>query len=84
MPEYISVVHHDPTSGFTMSFPDFPNIVARTTSADAVAAMAGEALELHLEGLVKDGLPLPEASTIEAVRAHPSIAGAVAVMYFPR
>ncbi len=43
--------------------PDLPGCVATGESADEVERLIREAIELHLEGLVEDGLPIPEPSS---------------------
>jgi predicted RNase H-like HicB family nuclease len=53
-------------------FPDLPGCVAVGETATEAAKHAADALALHLEGLVQDGLPIPEPSDLAAVQADPS------------
>lgn len=44
--------------------PDVPGCIATGQSVDEVCQRLQEALELHVEGMVEDGLPLPTATTV--------------------
>jgi predicted RNase H-like HicB family nuclease len=43
--------------------PDLPGCVATGDSREEVGQLIREAIVLHLEGIVEDGLPIPEASS---------------------
>jgi predicted RNase H-like HicB family nuclease len=43
--------------------PDLPGCVAVGETKEEVLRLIGEAVELHLEALREDGLPLPEPSS---------------------
>lgn len=43
--------------------PDLPGCVATGESEKEVERLIREAIELHLEGLAEDGLPIPEPSS---------------------
>ena len=43
--------------------PDLPGCVATAESPEELDRLIREAIELHLEGLAEDGLPLPEPSS---------------------
>lgn len=43
--------------------PDLPGCVATGDSEDEVERLIREAIEIHLEGLIEDGLPVPEPSS---------------------
>ena len=49
--------------------PDLPGCVAVGDSSDDVSRRIGEAIELHIEGLREDGLPVP-APASEATYAE--------------
>ncbi len=69
MPEYVALIHKEPDSDYGVSFPDFPGAITAGTTLDEARAMAEEALTLHIQGMAKDGDPIPEPSTPEAVMA---------------
>jgi predicted RNase H-like HicB family nuclease len=67
MPSYIGLIHKDANSDFGVSFPDFPGAITAGTTLDDARAMAEEALALHVEGMVEDGLPIPDPSRLEEI-----------------
>jgi predicted RNase H-like HicB family nuclease len=56
---YIALLHKDPKSDYGVSFPDLPGCVTAGRTLDEARAMAIEALELHLQGMVEDREPIP-------------------------
>ncbi len=59
------VIHKDKDSDFGVSVPDLPGCFSAGRTIDEALAMAKEAIELHLEGLVKDGQAIPQPGTIQ-------------------
>jgi predicted RNase H-like HicB family nuclease len=78
--KYIAYLHKDRKSDFGVSFPDFPGCVTAGKTLDEARRMAGEALALHIRGMVEDGETLPDPSTIDAVAEDPAIESAVAFL----
>jgi predicted RNase H-like HicB family nuclease len=78
--EYIAYLHKDRKSDFGVSFPDFPGCVTAGKTLDEARRMAGEALALHIRGMVEDGETVPDPSTIDDVAEDPAIEGAVAFL----
>jgi predicted RNase H-like HicB family nuclease len=78
--EYIAYLHKDRKSDFGVSFPDFPGCVTAGKTLDEARRMAAEALSLHIEGMVEDGEPIPEPSTIDDIADDPAMMGAVAFL----
>jgi predicted RNase H-like HicB family nuclease len=58
---YHYTVYFEPQSdgSFAVVFPTFPEIVTFGRTLDEARAMARDALRCHLEGLRKDGEPIP-------------------------
>ena len=77
---YIGIIHKDPDSDYGVSFPDFPGCVSAGDTLDEARAMAEEALNLHVAGLVEDGEALPEPSSLETVMADPDFRDGVAIL----
>jgi predicted RNase H-like HicB family nuclease len=50
-------------NGIGAYVPDLPGCVAVGETKEEVLRLIGEAVELHLEGLREDGLPIPEPSS---------------------
>lgn len=67
MANYIGLIHKDASSDYGVSFPDFPGCVSAGASLDEARVGAEEALALHIEGMIEDGLPVPEPSSLEDV-----------------
>ncbi len=56
---YPAILEGDPETGFGVNFPDLRGCVSAGDSANEAALNAQEALCLHLEGLIGEGLPRP-------------------------
>jgi predicted RNase H-like HicB family nuclease len=78
--EYIAYLHKDRKSDFGVSFPDFPGCVTAGRTLDEARCMAGEALVLHIRGMVEDGETVPQPSTIDDLADDPAMQGAVAFL----
>ena len=61
----------EPTgTGFSASVPDLPGCVAAGSTREAVLGEIRAAIQLHLDGLARDGLVAPaSSSSVEMVRA---------------
>src|SRR5216684_4502838 len=77
---YIAYLHKDRRSDFGVSFPDFPGCVTAGKTLEQARRMAGEALALHIAGMIEDGDPVPEPSSLDALAKDPSMRGALAVL----
>lgn len=71
---YPVVIHKDRKSDYGVTVPDLPGCVSAGATVDEALAMAREAIELHLEGLIEEGGVVPLASPIERLRADPDYA----------
>jgi predicted RNase H-like HicB family nuclease len=77
---YIGLIQKEPDSDFGVSFPDFPGVVTAGKSLDDALAMAHEALAFHVEGMIEDGVAIPEPSPLDAVKADPDNEGVVTLV----
>ena len=66
---YIAVVHQQGDSAFGVHFPDVPGCFSAADDMNDILTNASEALALHLEGEA-----LPEARSLDAVRANDDVA----------
>ncbi len=80
MPSYIALLRKEPGSDYGVDFPDFPGCVTAGCSLDEARAMAQEALEFHIAGMIEDREALPEPSDLEVVMGAPGNAEAVAFL----
>jgi predicted RNase H-like HicB family nuclease len=71
--QYAIVIHKDADSDYGVTVPDLPGCFSAGSTLDEALAMAREAIELHLEGLIAEGQPLPAARGIEAHRNDPDL-----------
>ena len=78
--DYIAYLHKDEQSDFGVSFPDFPGCVAAGRTLEEARSLAGEALKLHMAGMVQDGETIPEPSGLDQVASDPAMKGAVAFL----
>lgn len=72
---YPIVIHKDEDSDYGVTVPDLPGCFSAGSTLDEALAMAREAIELHLEGLIEDGQVVPEPGRIGDHQANPDYAG---------
>lgn len=81
---YVALIHKDAASGYGVSFPDVPGVIAVADTLDEAIAEGAAALEFALEDW--EG-PLPLPRTLEALRLdaefQSSAAGAVVAAIKP-
>jgi predicted RNase H-like HicB family nuclease len=78
--EYIAYLHKDRGSDYGVSFPDFPGCITAGRTLEEASRMAGEALALHIEGMIEDGEAVPEPSNLDDVAKDAAKHGAIAFM----
>src|ERR1700678_189480 len=78
--EYIAYLHKDRHSDFGVSFPDFPGCVTAGKTLEEARRIAGEALALHIEGMIEDGEKIPAPATLDSLADDPAMNGAVAFL----
>src|SRR6218665_3694336 len=66
---YVALIHKEETSGYGVSFPDVPGIVAVADTLDAAISEGAAALEFAFEDW-EGALPVPR--TLDALRADPA------------
>ena len=67
---YLVVVEEGPTS-FGAHVPDLPGCIAVAETRDEALTLIREAIQFHIEGLKKEGQPVPPpSSTGEVVDVH--------------
>jgi predicted RNase H-like HicB family nuclease len=63
---YAVVVERADDGGYGAWSPDLPGVVAVAETEADVLAETRRAIELHLEGLLADGQPIPRPATVAA------------------
>ena len=59
-----AIVIEKSVTGFSVYVPDLPGCIAVAENFEEAKCLIQEAIKLHLEGMQKDGIELPEPSTI--------------------
>ena len=67
---YPVVIHKDADSDYGVTVPDLPGCFSAGATLDEALALAREAIELHLEGLIEAGEPVPRPTSLEAHRRN--------------
>jgi predicted RNase H-like HicB family nuclease len=58
-----AIVVEDAGTNYSAYVPDLPGCVATGDSLKEVGRLIREAIEMHLEGMIEDGLTIPEPSS---------------------
>ena len=75
---FLVAIHKDSNSSYGVSIPDLPGCVTAGDTIEDALVMAKEAIELHLAGMLDDGVELPEPTAdIDPIRRDPDYADAV-------
>ena len=61
--KYAVVIEKGPNS-YGAHVPDLPGCIAVAETLDELDELIHEAIEIHLKGIIEDGLPIPEPTTI--------------------
>ncbi len=80
MTVYIALLRKQPDSDYGVDFPDFPGCITAGETLEDARRMAVEALQLHIEGMIEDGDPIPRPSALDAIMADPDHRDGVAVL----
>ncbi len=60
--KYTVIYEHGPTS-WGAYVPDLPGVISVGDSREEIELLIAEAIELHLEGMREEGLPIPVPSS---------------------
>ena len=72
---YPVVIHRDRDSDYGVTAPDLPGCFTAGRTLDEALAMAREAVELHLEGLIEQGQTVPRPGDIDRYKDDPQYKG---------
>ena len=76
---YFALLWKDPDSDVGVSFPDFPGCATAGHNLDEALEFASEALQMHVNGMMEDGEPIPSPTSLEAIQSDPEYGGAIPV-----
>ena len=71
---YPIVIFKEKKSDFGVVVPDLPGCFSAGATVDEALEMAKEAIELHIEGLIEEGLSVPSPGAIEEHRKNSDFA----------
>lgn len=66
---YIGVVKKTKRSDYEVIFPDFPSCITAGKTLEEARHMAQEALQFHVDGMLEDKEPIPNPSSLDAIKA---------------
>ena len=72
--KFTLVLHTDDGQRYGVTVPDLPGCFSGGEDLDAALTSAEAAIDLHVEGMIEDGMPLPERSPIAQHKANPDYA----------
>lgn len=64
------VIHKDRKTDYGVTVPDLPGCFSAGRTMEEALACAREAIELHLEGLMEEGMAVPRPSSIDRWRGE--------------
>jgi predicted RNase H-like HicB family nuclease len=67
MAEYLALLRKDESTDYCVDFPDFPGCITTGETLEEARKNAAASLSLHLEGMVEDGVEIPEPSALDVV-----------------
>ena len=74
---YPIVIHKDKGTSYGVIVPDLPGCFSAGDTLDETFAMAREAIQCHIEGLLMDGDAIPELQPIQHHLSDPDLADGV-------
>ncbi|WP_448528100.1 type II toxin-antitoxin system HicB family antitoxin [Raineya sp.] len=63
--KYLVIFEKNPNGGYGAYVPDLPGCAAVGETYTEVAELIEEAIKFHIEGLLEEGLEIPEPTSIE-------------------
>lgn len=83
MANFVAFIHKEPDTGYGVSFPDLPGCISVGDTLEEARALAAEALELHLAGMIEDGTTIPAPSSLDDLVAEYEIEKPIAMLLIP-
>lgn len=75
--QYSVVVHKDVGSDYGVTVPDLPGCFSAGQSFEEALESVKEAIACHIEGLLMDGVPIPDRATLGSHQANHDYWGGV-------
>lgn len=77
---YPAIVEAGDKPGFGVFFPDLDGCTSAGDTLQEAARNAEQALDLHLRGMIEDGLPVPAPRALDAIAPDPEIREAARIL----
>ncbi len=71
MKNYFALVRKENGSCYGVDFPDFPGCITAGETVEEAQANAVSVLDFHVEGMIEDGEPLPNSTSIDDILNDP-------------
>lgn len=71
--DYTVIFEPNENGGYTVSVPALPGLVTEGQTIEEARAMAEDAIRCYLEGLIKDGEPIPVEATLMQEKIRVSV-----------
>lgn len=78
--QYPIFIHKDEESDYGVIIPDLPGCYSAGDTVEEAISNAHEAIECHLEGLLKDGEPLPTRKLLDEHLDDPELSDGILVL----
>jgi predicted RNase H-like HicB family nuclease len=75
--KFAVLLHSDNGQHYGVTVPDLAGCFSSGDGIEEALASAKEAIELHIEGLLEEGLTLPQTAPIHQHQANPDYAGGI-------
>lgn len=62
MRKFAIIIEKNPDGGFGAYVPDLPGCIGMGATKEETLQNMAEAIQFHIDGLLKEGLPLPESN----------------------
>jgi predicted RNase H-like HicB family nuclease len=77
LPTYIALLRKEKDRDFGVDFPDFSGCITVGKTLEEAHKRAAEALRFHIKGMMEDGEPIPEPSSLDGIMSDDSNTSAV-------
>jgi predicted RNase H-like HicB family nuclease len=74
--KYLVVIHKDSDSDYGVTVPDLPGCFSAGTSLNDALDNVVEAINLHVQGLMRDSGFIPDRKSVDEHKANPDFADA--------
>lgn len=76
---YVALIHKSTKkkADYGVMFPDFPGAVFGGRTIDDAVKNSKEGIVFHIDGMLKEGIPIPEATSLDDIVSNPEYASGI-------